>query len=1239
MNRTPSDSLRSVTSMFAGHHPTPRGVLCVSPYPVVVLVLVVAAFSACREPHTAQTNIAGQTQFGYLTAEPIFDPAIVSSGKFLLYDPVIDPLKTLIHDLLSPDPAELEQGVIGMIDMACTSEFSCDTDSDCLDAYQPLFTCDLDLDEPRCVGNGAVCTTDSDCTWDIACIDNQCLKPACADWEPNPKVLECSYLVLPGTDTCADRPEDYCMTLYWNRAAAGPNMPKTPVASDHDFTDLPLDLLSVSGNNTIGCVQVPVNLGLPTDILGTIPLLRVKTVGLPSISRYTTLGAASKRVCDELGCSEDAPVNVAGIWFGAEVVPEDPISASVTCSLDTATNSSQLCAQFLANIPAIAKAAVVSAGCEAVKFQIKINSIPLKLGLVPHLSAPGGGQWTSQLFSGAKDFHLDDMFRVTPVIAGTPTIQFGDMNANVDIAADVDLWGSKPPFMCDVAQGAAQGELNGIIKNRLTGAIASMHRLIERTVFPYFMYNNAKLPEACSVFSCLPDSDSDIPCCFTEGRIQRWARAAITYQKWHWFAGAFGPYEQEFGDGWLPILNVATETDGYPECDGPTGYMYEHCDGIYTHIWFYFDNDQDKDGILTPDDLAPQCNTLYNLDSDGDGVVDDCDQCPNDPFSVSDELGQGGDGDGVCGDIDNCPLHYNPTQSNCNEDAERVFSPEMVLGDACDPVPCPAVVADYNYSSGKAHQCKKLSGLFVSPLLPQPYKPAPGEPKVPANWPVYDVSTSAYFCVDDPVKGIDCMSDSAVSEALAGPANCAPSYPGDSDCVVSLNNPWPIPEVPSTWYHRIDIEESSSHVVKLDYTHLPGEYTIPLTWNWEADRDRWLATGLIDPSTITGQPLAGTSSIYGRLWLHSASKQGTTSFPEPGIHGKYLSNHYAEIATVTCKPKDLFQIPMFSKCVIDPASCFELPWKPDIYINPADLVARFDAVSPVEASMIVKTQSGRNFGAILHDGQAELVDSRLGPAANALMNTDGVKFIGASEPSLAIGKDPSAPSVVAIGSDGRVLGLLYSVGSELLEHADFGRGVGNTGGLPYSSFKVTYARSKTRLYAVGLAGEKGFGHEVWSFDLLGHNWAPVAQIPDADGDVLTVTYRFAGDKLVWLSGDGSVVRYYEMDIETGKVDMVWKGESAFVHHHLAIDNQGEVLLLASMVKQPFYTMYRLARTKGSLVVVGSTKAEAVAPFAPVTDTMGVTVLEVDPNNGVGRGVRKSLKEMEKPVELDLISGM
>ena len=60
-----------------------------------------------------------------------------------------------------------------------------------------------------------------------------------------------------------------------------------------------------------------------------------------------------------------------------------------------------------------------------------------------------------------------------------------------------------------------------------------------------------------------------------------------------------------------------------------------------------------------------------DCDSDGDGLEDPCDPCPNDPDNDIDL-------DGVCGDVDNCPDVSNLAQVDTDNDG---------LGDACDCAP------------------------------------------------------------------------------------------------------------------------------------------------------------------------------------------------------------------------------------------------------------------------------------------------------------------------------------------------------------------------------------------------------------------------------------------------------------------------------------------------------------------------------------------------------------------------
>lgn len=102
--------------------------------------------------------------------------------------------------------------------------------------------------------------------------------------------------------------------------------------------------------------------------------------------------------------------------------------------------------------------------------------------------------------------------------------------------------------------------------------------------------------------------------------------------------------------------------------------------------------DSDGDGIADPIDNCPQTPNANQADADGDGRGDACDNCPTVVNPGQDDL----DGDGVGDACDNCPELANSNQANGDGDGR---------GDACDS--CPAV-ADSGVDSdldGKGDAC------------------------------------------------------------------------------------------------------------------------------------------------------------------------------------------------------------------------------------------------------------------------------------------------------------------------------------------------------------------------------------------------------------------------------------------------------------------------------------------------------------------------------------------------------
>jgi hypothetical protein len=185
----------------------------------------------------------------------------------------------------------------------------------------------------------------------------------------------------------------------------------------------------------------------------------------------------------------------------------------------------------------------------------------------------------------------------------------------------------------------------------------------------------------------------------------------------------FASYTCDGGANWSipePVSSNDTLITEYRNSDisnggKVAGWEYRYGIDAGLHYASLAPGDSDGDGIVNYCDNCPAQSNPAQEDEDGDGIGDLCDNCPstaNNNQLDSDMDGEGDlcdicphdgdndiDADGICGDVDNCPLIANSLQEDTDTDGignlcdncVDVANPNQSdndtdgLGDACDP--------------------------------------------------------------------------------------------------------------------------------------------------------------------------------------------------------------------------------------------------------------------------------------------------------------------------------------------------------------------------------------------------------------------------------------------------------------------------------------------------------------------------------------------------------------------------
>lgn len=694
-----------------------------------------------------------------------------------------------------------------------------------------------------------------------------------------------------------------------------------------------------------------------------------------------------------------------------------------------------------------------AAYCSRLDIRLKMNRVRFEIGFIPELPAPvGNAAWTETLFPGAEYFRLTDKFSVRPVLRLRPlNVLYADSEeaAVADTTHDAAIYVEMScfpdfPAGCELVAGAlGYGSCSEFVLSEASASpdevvaqmgFGNLEHELER--FNYGEGADGVAPAEVAVCAgASPDSLDDIAGAqsladLTEAlgcNVEELLNASLSYAKWHWFAAPFASVPI---GGSLPVTGISA-TRGAPV----TGW------GYLADVTFDFDNDVDRDGVLTHLDNCPRNFNPDQADSDHDRVGNACDTCPWDNRNDHDD-------DGVCGNDDNCDEYPNPGQENCNEVAEGFHTPSKIWGDACDPVPCPRDVAEPTYvedMGGAAHDTWYSCGwLYDNELDLRPLASHySGQQEQPV--PVDGVVTSARFCQPNQPLGIECDATYDITDARLADSDCAPMADGSAPCATTGTV-----EAKEHHFHRMRFSENGNGApngppASLDYDFaaeapaaLDPDASVPAslhwTWNHVSDFQRWSS----DANDFLASDVELPSDLEGTLWLHADTAIGTADDVSAGTgtHGYELANNHQ----LRLRPQT-YRCSGGTAMVYTPKWFFLWQTLPD---PPHDPLRRD---SQLWESNILLALEDDQWGSIDADGRLEHVTDRIGSHLRAEARDPALIWANAVEPVLLQGAGASFPGTIALSPDGsEVRSLVATDGHELMSAGDFPSCAGDAGG-------------------------------------------------------------------------------------------------------------------------------------------------------------------------------------------------